>query len=228
MEPSMDNPAILSLTQIAERCRSETQRRGDERFCFELLRRALVERQEAAWSLVLAQYENLVRSWSLQHPYFVESELELDESVSRSFLAWWQNVRGDRFGHDFGTVGALLAYLKQCVHTTIATERRAQERRRRLAAKAAAAARADVTPRTSLPEETQERLWRTVLAVARTAQEQVLVELMYRNDLPPREVTRQRPDLFADVADVYRTRRNLLDRLRRSPELAVLREELPE
>jgi hypothetical protein len=34
------------------------------------------------------------------------------------------------------------------------------------------------------------------------------------------EVQRRRPDLFPAVGEVYRVTRNLLDRLRRSPEMA--------
>ncbi|CAA9541297.1 MAG: hypothetical protein AVDCRST_MAG88-32, partial [uncultured Thermomicrobiales bacterium] len=38
-------------------------------------------------------------------------------------------------------------------------------------------------------------------------------------ELKPSEVHARYPDRFASVADVYRIKRNLLDRLRRSPEI---------
>ena len=36
-------------------------------------------------------------------------------------------------------------------------------------------------------------------------------------DLKPREVQERHPELYATVDDVYRIKRNLLDRLRRNP-----------
>ena len=47
--------------------------------------------------------------------------------------------------------------------------------------------------------------------------ERLVARLCLVLDLKPREVYERHPDRFADVADVYRVKRNLLERLRRSP-----------
>ncbi|HIC88166.1 MAG TPA: hypothetical protein EYP04_02005, partial [Anaerolineae bacterium] len=64
-EPPWQSMDIVSL---AVRCSEETERfrRGDpydERPCFELFRRAVVERDQVAWLLIHEQYTPLIRSW---------------------------------------------------------------------------------------------------------------------------------------------------------------------
>ena len=62
-------------------------------------------------------------------------------------------------------------------------------------------------------------LWRLVSQVVATAQERTLLYECFVLDLPPRRILIRHPDLFATIGAVYAAKRNLLDRLRRNPEL---------
>jgi hypothetical protein len=76
-------------------------------------------------------------------------------------------------------------------------------------------------PPEDLVTETAARrsFWSLIDKHVETETERVLVFLRYELDLKSNDIQARRPDLFPAVADVYRTNRNLLDRLRRSREL---------
>ncbi len=62
-----------------------------------------------------------------------------------------------------------------------------------------------------------QELRRAIDAELHDEAERLVAHLCLVLDLKPREVYERHPDRFADVADVYRVKRNLLERLRRSP-----------
>ena len=69
---------VLALASVAQRCARETElffqrRRYNPRYCFELFRRAIVERSQGAWELAYAQYRPLVAGWVERHPAFPAS-----------------------------------------------------------------------------------------------------------------------------------------------------------
>jgi hypothetical protein len=63
-------------------------------------------------------------------------------------------------------------------------------------------------------------LWAIVVDEVADETERLLVRLSFVEHLKPRQVQARYPDRFAGVGDVYRIKRNLLDRLRRCPRLA--------
>jgi len=71
-----------------------------------------------------------------------------------------------------------------------------------------------------------EELWRCVEAVIATPQERTVLIESFVYDLPPRVIHARHTALFADVAAVYNTKRNLLSRLQRNPMIRELRAEL--
>ena len=83
----------LSVTEIARRCREETERylRGElamDQFCMELFRRALVLHDEVAWAYLYQQYADMVRHWlGARH------DAALDGEVSVVFTRFWRASR---------------------------------------------------------------------------------------------------------------------------------------
>ena len=62
----------------------------------------------------------------------------------------------------------------------------------------------------------QAELWCLILSMAKGEQEQLLVRESLIDALPPREIYARHPDQFANVAMVYRLKRNLFKRLQRN------------
>src|SRR5712691_1394008 len=64
---------MLSINDLARCCSEETnkflkQSVSNDRFCLELFRRAIVNRDDDAWACIYQQYSPLVLTWVNQHP----------------------------------------------------------------------------------------------------------------------------------------------------------------
>src|SRR5690242_1710727 len=100
----------LTVTELAQRCGEETNRylRREtyaERFCLELFRRAIVQRDDAAWAAVYDQYAAAVRRWLRTQP---DQE---EEGVVIAFERFWRAVDATKFA-TFTSLSGVLQYLK--------------------------------------------------------------------------------------------------------------------
>jgi len=213
----------LPLAELAGACREENARflrhepaRDD--FCFELLRRAVLERDQRAWDAVFTQYRGLVLSWIRRHSAAPPGREDDDYWLNRAFERFWGAVGPERFG-SFPNLAALLRYLKLCVHSVLLDEARARG--------SAGTASLDEGTNDAIvaPDPAGgvvaglagRELWATIEAELRDDGERLVAYLGFALDLKPREIYERYPERYKDVADVYRVKRNLLDRLRRSP-----------
>ena len=216
-------PDALPVEELAGRCREEAAgyRRGapERGDCgYELLRRAVCEADQAAWAAAVAQYRGLVLAWAHQHPAFAATDEDDDYWVNRTFERFWAAVPPDRF-RTFPGLPALLSYLKLCVGSVVV-----DDARRRVAAgvelrgrQVAGLAGGTAGEEAILGELAGRELWRAVEGEVRDEAERLVAHLCLVLDLKPREVYARHPDRFASVTDVYRVKRNLLDRLVRTP-----------
>jgi hypothetical protein len=215
----------MPLAELARRCRDETLRflRGDTRedaYCFEVFERAVVHRDDAAWAAVVEQYRGIILAYVGQHSLATLIRESEDFWVNRAFQRFWSAVGPDRFAQ-FPDLPALLKYLKLCVHSVLLDEARA----RRSASLTSLEEMPDTTPAPTSAERSVvgqlagEQLWETVLRELHDESEQVVAFLSFARDLKPAEIFERHPRLYASVGDVYRIKRNLIERLRRSPEV---------
>ena len=223
-----NNLQELGLGGIAHRCGHETQRffqreRHDPRFCFELFRRAVVDRNPDAWALVYSQYQPLVAGWVERHSSFPSSGEEVQYFVNRAFEKMWAAVPPEKFRR-FPNLKSLLRYLQMCTHSAILDHTRKRE-----------APVVDVevegnpwgdgpvgiaTQRDEAMDGLdREDLWRQVNARLKDDRERAVVHACFVLALKPREVYARWEDLFRDVKDVYRVKENVLARLGRDAEL---------
>jgi DNA-directed RNA polymerase specialized sigma24 family protein len=205
----------MDVGELARGCREETSRylRGEsfsEHACFELFRRAVVERDDAAWECVYAQYAALARIW-------LNAGMDEDDGVNAAFERFWRAVDAEKFSR-FGSLAAVLSYLKMCVRTTVLDYVRAQSR-------SAAAIDLDAIPAISAQAHGQAAvgdrmdaadLWRQVGEIVQDERERRLVYLSYVVGLSPREIHARHAHEFPRMEDIYRIKRGALDRLRRS------------
>ncbi len=223
-ETQMD-AAALSLPELARRCREETSEylRGSSTggaFCFEIFRRAIREREESAWEAVFAQYRGVVLAWVHRHPAWRTGHEEDAYWLNRAFERFWAAVTPERFTA-FPNVAALLRYLKLCTHSVLLDDVRARRAVSVLSLD-------DGTPETAGTAEsgdiadmmvgnlTGSDLWQVIEAELRDETERRVAYLSFVLGLKPREIAEAHPELFNRVADVYRLKRNLLDRLQRN------------
>ena len=221
---------LLTLAGVAHRCARETQlffqdRRSDPRYCFELFRRAIAERDQRAWELVYAQYCPLVAGWVKRHSAFPDSGEEPQYFVNRAFEKMWGALTPEKFGH-FMSLRSLLRYLQMCVHSAILDQVRLAEQ-----AVVAVQPEALATGRTTdgvivedlaLERLRRQELWRAIDSRLSDEQERQVVYGSFVLALKPRDICARFRDSFRDVREVYRVKERVLARLRRDAELEKL------
>jgi hypothetical protein len=215
----------LSVAELGRRCREETLRflhgePRDDTYCFEVFQRAVVRREDEAWATIVAQYRGIVLAYVGQHSAAAMLREPDDYWVNRAFQRFWSAVGADRFDQ-FPDLAALLKYLKLCIHSVLMDELRAR--------RAAPTSSLDEVPETAAGPHNAERsvigklageqLWATIAAELQDESERVVAYLSFTRDLKPSEIYSRHPSLYASIADVYRIKRNLLERLRRNPQV---------
>jgi DNA-directed RNA polymerase specialized sigma24 family protein len=205
---------VLSISALVEQCRREIQasRRGEpsnEAYGLELLRRALVQGDQAAWAGVQGCLSELVRDWLYAHPRR-EAALrwESEETyVALAFERFWQATVRQQVA--FRTLAGALAYLRASLNGAILDTLRAYARPREMPLpEPGAPGEPSVEDRPASRE-----LWEILQRVLPSEREQHLAYLLYHCDLKPREIVRFCPQERPDVQEVYRLRRTILERL---------------
>lgn len=220
----------LPLQELITACREETARfRRDEPYrddlCRELLRRGLCLQEERAWEAIVEIYRGMVLAWIRQHPAHVSSDEEEDRLYS-AFGRFWRAVGPDRF-QLFTSTASLLRYLKTCVHSVLLDEARKGRGTQLESFEALASAGHEPVHTAGSPETlvvdqlTTHELWSTISEELTDESEWLATYLSFELDMKPGELQERYPDRYPTVEDVYRIKRNVLDRLRRSPGIQV-------
>jgi hypothetical protein len=190
---------------------------------YELFRNAIVERDNDAWTEIYRRYRPLLLSWARQHSSRASAGSQYEDTADRALARAWAALTPERFA-SFPNVTALLAYLRTCVSATVIDTARAEAARDRV--HQATDKPRPVDPEKAVVEESMRtELWQMLYRMTATEQERIILSESFALQYTPHTILARHPNLFADVADIYRTKRNLYERLRRSPELRHLYEE---
>jgi DNA-directed RNA polymerase specialized sigma24 family protein len=214
----------MTVHELSHRSREETARYlrrepYSDHFSFELFRRAIVDRDEAAWAAVYEQYSDIVRHWLSTAPE------EAAEDIAATFARFWQAVDGAKFAR-FGSLSAILQYLKMCAHT-VRIDRMRSLRARAHEGSLDEAAHA-VPSGEDVEASTAARLdgaalWRAVQAALPDERERTVVRLSFIAGLTPRDICARYGNEFPEVTEVYRLKRNALERLGRAAVIKAFR-----
>ena len=212
---------LLSINDLARCCSEETnkflkQSVSNDRYCLELFRRAITRRDDDAWACIYQQYAPLVLTWVNQHQSAAPL-LGQDGSaplVNAAFAKFAQALTPAKMDN-FDSLAAVLKYLKMCVHSVIADEVRSRQSRENEPASEDPAD--DVVSSISA-----QGLWQVIQEELNGEEERVLIYLADIHGMKPSEISSQHRRLFPTVEDVYRIKRNVLERLRRNRRLQSL------
>lgn len=185
--------------------------------------RALADQEPDSWEGVWNTWRPRVCSWVRRHPQFRFAGEEVDYFVNRAFEKLWRAVDSQKLAQ-FASPAQLIQYFKLCVHSVILDELRGGR-------SDTSALSTTVEEMTDLPatapgvEELaltrvrHDQLWSVINGHVRCEEERVLVVAGLVRGLPPREIAGRYPGLFGSVSDVYRIKRNLMERLSRDKSL---------
>jgi len=213
-------PKDMRLSALADRCMSEInnyRRReaSSDQYCLEIFRRAMLEHNDAAWTLLVERFQEFLLAAFRRHPR-CEAALRLDSPenfVARAFTRFWNAVRNQQL--EFTTLAAALRYLRVCLDSTILDMLRAIARAREVPFPEPGSAM-------ELAEEDQEEggeLWEVIRTMLPSERERRLAFYLYQCNLKPREIVRLLPQEFSNVGEIYRLRRNIVDRLERNADV---------
>jgi DNA-directed RNA polymerase specialized sigma24 family protein len=189
---------------------------------FEVLRRALLLRDEAAWCALYQLYTPLVQAWILLHSHRLRLACEREELVNETFAKFAAAISTERW-QQFPDTGHLLAYLKRCATTVVVDAGRHQQRRtREVSLETLETLDHEQSTLLDDPAEVVSQhlvwhdFWRVMGEAARSQQERLLVQQHFGQGVPLRELARRYPDLFPRPQSIHALKKNLLRRLRQN------------
>jgi hypothetical protein len=211
--------ARMDLAILAWHCAAENQhfyhgQPSDSSYAYELFRRALVERDEVAWTYLYELYRTAVRRWVRKNAAFDASGEPIDTLVGEAFARFWHAIPPTRFGQ-FPGVHALLHYLQLCAGCVVIDSARAAARLSSAEVVLLSDARQRAPDEVVLERMLSEELWRHIAGQLNGEAERVVVFDSFISGLKPRDICARRRDLFASVREVYSVKHNVLARLSR-------------
>jgi hypothetical protein len=209
--------SALSNAALAQQCLLQlgAYRRDepcDEASGLELFRRATVEGDPEAWEWVQRCFGEVVLAWLRRHRSRAAAcRLESEENyVALAFERFWQATTANH-QVEFNTLAAALQYLRASLNgavlDTVRAYRRSSEVPLPEPGKAEEPGRDDVT--------CGDGVWEVLQTMLPDSRERRLAFLLYHCGLKPREIVRFCPQEWSDVQEIYRLRRNIMERFLR-------------
>ncbi len=216
----------LSTTDLIQEVKQEIQhyvhgRATMNTSAFELFRRALKLRDEQAWEGLYQLYSNLVSSWILH--LVAEAQLTQDDLVAlinATFAKFAQSISAQKFAN-FSSLERLLVYFKLCAQSVVRDEMRIRRPRQRheLTMDAIEDEPLMDDPANVVLEKLEaSEVWQIICRSVRPDERLILLHNCVL-DCPARELQQCYPTVFASVDEVYRIRRNVIERLKRNRQL---------
>src|SRR6266487_4064546 len=221
------SPEHLTISELLQEAHQEIQaylrkQPTADACAFELFRRAIGQHEEQAWICLYELYHVVVGSWILRRLPAVQRE-DLEPLVNEVFAKFSRSIGPERL-KDFSSVGALLAYLKCCTGSALADHCRSQRARLR------------EEPLLSLDQEpvvedfagaiadqlAAQEVWAVVSREVPAREERLILAMVCVLGWSPAELQRRYPLVFPSIEDIYRRKRNVLERLRRNKKLLQL------
>jgi hypothetical protein len=205
----------LSIETLVAQCTREIDnyRSGEpwnDDYGLELLRRAIVQEDEEAWTAVQRCFHGLVRGWLFRHPKRdIACRLESEENyVAQTFERFWQATTLNRH-IQFIRLAAVLQYLRASLNGIILDTLRTYARPEEVTlpeAREAGELQAEATSDKS-------EVWEALQTMFSDEREKRLAYLLFHCGLKPREIIRFCPQEWSDVHEIYRLKRNIMERV---------------
>lgn len=209
----------LNLSGLADRCSIELVKRrrketADDSYCLEIFRRAILERDDAAWSVLQGCFSENVRIWIRSH---ASSDIALlhdseENYVAQTFSRFWVAVHKQRF--EFGTLNGALSYL----HATLDGIFRDLMRSRRRSQEVPLPEQDSLEEPAAEQQDDDLDVWNTILSLLNNERERRVMQLLYYHGLTPQKIVKLFPQEFSNEKEIYRINCNIVERLRRKRE----------
>jgi hypothetical protein len=207
--------STLSTEALTMQCSREIENYRSSESCndeygLELLRRAIVQRDEEAWAGIQQCFYELVHGWLCRHPKRdVACHLESEEYYVAQTFERFRQVMILTQQVDFVTLASALRYLHASLNEVMLETLRAYARPREV-----------MLPETVEAGEPQVEdkpdrsdVWKAIQMMLSNDREKRLTYLLFHCGLKPEEIIRFYPQEWSDVREIYRLRCNIMERL---------------
>ena len=188
---------------------------------YDLFRRAIEQRDADAWADIGRHYRGLLAAWAAQSSVRNMIAEPPEDLADQAFARAWTALSSAQFSA-FPHIASLLAYLRTCVRATVIDHAREQAGQLRAVHSIECTGVSAAPEQEVLEELDRTELWRLIIDMTNNPQEQIIVRESLVYALPPRAIQTRHPDMFADVMQVYRVKRNLINRFQRNRDLQQL------
>ncbi|HLI06397.1 MAG TPA: hypothetical protein VKV40_07510 [Ktedonobacteraceae bacterium] len=214
MDEALDE---MSLKTLAVLCSDELKRYrrkeySSDRYCTELIRRAVTEQSDQAWMVMQQCFSEIICYWIHNHSSH-ETVLRLDTEenyVAQTIARFWYAMR-DRPA-TFSSLASALSYLRATLNGILIDAVRTYQRSQFVSLPYLNFLSEAATEETPDDEST----WQSIQPLIPDARESRVAYLLYFCGLKPREIMIHCRGEFSDVKEIYNLNKNLLDRLRRN------------
>ncbi|MGB8345112.1 MAG: hypothetical protein WCD86_09520 [Ktedonobacteraceae bacterium] len=207
-------PRDMSLVELQNRCWSEIEKfnrkeANDEQYCLEIFHRALVLREEQAWDILTRRFAGTILGWLRRHPYR-ETAYRLHSEENYVALTierlWMVTVRNQSL--EFQTLAGALKFMRASLNCVVIDTLRGQVKEMPIP-------EASFDEPAALDHDDGDEFWETIKSMLPNEREQRLAYLLFHCNLKPRQVVQFCPREFSNVQEIFRMKRNILDRLQR-------------
>jgi hypothetical protein len=212
---------VITLTTLLKHSHNELQQSrsqasSDERSAVEIVRRALVEQTNEAWSTLQQCFNETIRIWIRSHP---SSDLALrrdseENYIAQTFSRFWYAAHQQSI--EFTSLHAALSYLHATLNGVIIDTLRSHLRTR---SREVPYPESDLSHEPSVEEPLDiERVWVSMQTLLYNERERRVFYLLYVCGLKPREIVLWCTEECPEVKDIYRVNQNIIGRLYRNRE----------
>jgi len=214
---------LLTNTELGEFCAEnneaykQNKELSDERFCLELLRRA-VFKIDGAINVVFNIYRELLQQ---KIKAILHDDDVVDDLVQETFIRFFTYVTPESWSK-FKTLPHILAYMNRCseaVTYNYLRENQTQERYLRLFKEyeesLTKGRNRRVLERQYEYEQFHTLVWQCIKRNCLDSLDLFLAQQLWEYGLQPKEVVKRYSEKFPKPIDVYKRKRNLIDRIKR-------------
>ncbi len=188
-------------------------RRGElsnDQYGVELFHRALMQRDPLAREIVQQRFNGLMLGWMRSHP-MREAACRFDSEenyVAQAFARFWQATAGNQ-EIEFRTLAAVLQYLHASLNGAILDTLRACSR----AQKMPLPEPGELGVPLAEDRDDGRELCKVIQSLIPDERQQRIAYLLYHCGLKPREIVHYCSQEFSEVQEIYRLRRDIVERL---------------
>jgi hypothetical protein len=204
-------PSTMSIAELADQCMNEINHYHSgvllsERYCAELLIRAILQRDQDAWKAVQQCLCETVRGWLNRHPKR-EAACRLDSEdkyIAQAFARFHQAAVLQKI--EFSRLSSVLQYLRVSLNSVLLDTLRASSRPLVTLIPKRKPCNSDMST-----EESE--VWEVLERVLLDIREKRLAFLLFNCGLRPKDIVRTFPEEFHDAREISLLQSTIIGRL---------------